>query len=134
MNGVFVDSCVLLDLFTDDPKWANWSEKILCIYSRTNTLYINSIVYTEVSIGFNRIEEVEHAIGQVGVTVLEIPREALFLAGKVFLNYRKNKGTKSSTLPNFFIGAHASVSSFDLITRDTAKYKTYFPNIKLVCP
>lgn len=134
MNGVFVDSCVLLDLFTDDPKWANWSEKILGIYSRTNTLYINSIVYTEVSIGFNRIEEVEHAIDQVGVTVLEIPREALFLAGKVFLNYRKNKGTKSSTLPDFFIGAHASVSSFDLITRDTAKYKTYFPNIKLVCP
>lgn len=134
MNGVFVDSCVLLDLFTDDPKWANWSEKILGIYSRTNTLYINSIVYTEVSIGFNRIEEVEHAIDQVGVTVLEIPREALFLAGKVFLNYRKNKGTKSSTLPDFFIGAHASVASFDLITRDTAKYKTYFPNIKLVCP
>lgn len=134
MNGVFVDSCVLLDLFTDDPKWADWSEKILGIYSRTNTLYINSIVYTEVSIGFNRIEEVEHAINQVGVTVLEIPREALFLAGKVFLNYRKNKGTKSSTLPDFFIGAHASVSSFDLITRDTAKYKTYFPNIKLICP
>jgi len=134
MNGVFVDSCVLLDLFTDDPKWADWSEKILGIYSRTNTLYINSIVYTEVSIGFNRIEEVEHAINQVGVTVLEIPREALFLAGKVFLNYRKNKGTKSSTLPDFFIGAHASVSSFDLITRDTAKHKTYFPNIKLICP
>jgi len=134
MNGVFVDSCVLLDLFTDDPKWADWSEKILGIYSRTNTLYINSIVYTEVSIGFNRIEEVEHAINQVGVTVLEIPREALFLAGKIFLNYRKNKGTKSSTLPDFFIGAHASVSSFDLITRDTAKYKTYFPNIKLICP
>jgi len=134
MNGVFVDSCVLLDLFTDDPKWADWSEKILGIYSQTNTLYINSIVYTEVSIGFNRIEEVEHAINQVGVTVLEIPREALFLAGKVFLNYRKNKGTKSSTLPDFFIGAHASVSSFDLITRDTAKYKTYFPNIKLICP
>jgi len=134
MNGVFVDSCVLLDLFTDDPKWADWSEKILGIYSQTNTLYINSIVYTEVSIGFNRIEEFEHSINQVGVTVLEIPREALFLAGKVFLNYRKNKGTKSSTLPDFFIGAHASVSSFDLITRDTAKYKTYFPNIKLICP
>ena len=134
MNGVFVDSCVLLDLFTDDPKWADWSEKILSIYSRTNTLYINSIVYTEISIGFNQIEEVEHAIEQVGITVLEIPREALFLAGKVFLNYRKNKGTKSSTLPDFFIGAHASVSSFDLITRDTAKYRTYFPKIKLVCP
>jgi predicted nucleic acid-binding protein len=134
MNGVFVDSCILLDLFTDDPKWANWSESVLGKYSQSNTLFINSIVYTEVSIGFNRIEEVEKAIEQVGVKVLEIPREALFLAGKVFLDYRRNKGTKSSTLPDFFIGAHTAVSSFDLITRDSARYKTYFPSITLICP
>ena len=134
MNGVFVDSCVLLDLFTDDPKWANWSESTLGKYSQRNSLFINSIVYTEISIGFNRIEEVENAIEQVGVKVLEIPREALFLAGKVFLDYRRNKGSKNSTLPDFFIGAHAAVSSFDLITRDTARYRTYFPRIKLICP
>jgi hypothetical protein len=134
MNGILVDSCVLLDLFTDDPKWATWSETVLGKYSQRNTLFINSIVYTEISIGFNRIEEVENAIEQVGAKVLEIPREALFLAGKVFLDYRKNKGTKSSTLPDFFIGAHAAVSSFDLITRDTTRYKTYFPKIKLICP
>jgi hypothetical protein len=134
MNGVFVDSCVLLDLFTDDPKWANWSESILGKYSQRNTLFINSIVYTEISVGFNRIEEVENAIEQVGVKVLEIPREALFLAGKVFLDYRRNKGSKNSTLPDFFIGAHAAVSSFGLITRDTARYRTYFPRIKLICP
>jgi hypothetical protein len=134
MNGVFVDSCILLDLFTDDPKWANWSESVLGKYSQSNTLFINSIVYTEVSIGFNRIEEVEKAIEQVGVKVLEIPREALFLAGKVFLDYRRNKGNKSSPLPDFFIGAHAAVSSFDLITRDSARYKTYFPSITLICP
>ncbi|MFZ2630709.1 MAG: PIN domain-containing protein [Desulfosalsimonadaceae bacterium] len=134
MNGVFVDSCVLLDLFTDDPKWANWSESTLGKYGQRNTLFINSIVYTEISIGFNKIEEVENAIEQVGVKVLEIPREALFLAGKVFLCYRKNKGFNNSTLPDFFIGAHAAVSSFDLITRDTARYKTYFPRIKLICP
>lgn len=134
MNGVFVDSCILLDLFTDDPKWANWSESVLGKYSQSNTLFMNSIVYTEVSIAFNRIEEVEKAIGQVGVKVLEIPREALFLAGKVFLDYRRNKGTKSSTLPDFFIGAHAAVSSFDLITRDSARYKTYFPSITMICP
>jgi len=91
-------------------------------------------VYTEISIGFNRIEEVEKAIGQVGVKVLEIPREALFLAGKAFLDCRRNKGTKSSTLPDFFIGAHAVVSSFDLITRDTERYSTYFPNVRLICP
>jgi predicted nucleic acid-binding protein len=134
MNGVFVDSCILLDLFTDDPKWANWSESVLGKYSQSNTLFINSIVYTEVSIGFNRIEEVEKAIEQVGVKVLEIPREALFLAGKVFLDYRRNRGIKSSTLPDFFIGAHAAVSSFDLITRDSARYKTYFPSITIICP
>jgi len=134
MNGVFVDSCILLDLFTDDAKWANWSESVLGKYSQSNTLFINSIVYTEVSIGFNRIEEVEKAIEQVGVKVLEIPREALFLAGKVFLDYRRNRGIKSSTLPDFFIGAHAAVSSFDLITRDSARYKTYFPSITVICP
>jgi len=134
MKGVFVDSCILLDLFTDDPDWADWSENILDKYSQTNTLYINSIVYTEVSIGFNKIEEVETAISQVGIKVLEIPREALFLAGKAFLKYRKNKGTKNLPLPDFFIGAHAIVSKFDLITRDSIKYKTYFPQLRLIHP
>jgi len=134
MKGVFVDSCILLDLFTDDPNWADWSENILDKYSQTNTLYINSIVYTEVSIGFNKIEEVETAISQLGIKVLEIPREALFLTGKVFLKYRKNKGTKNLPLPDFFIGAHAIVSKFDLITRDSIKYKTYFPQLKIIHP
>ncbi len=134
MNGILVDSCILLDLFTNDPDWADRSEKILGQYSQTNTLYINSIIYTEVSIGFKRIEEVEDAIDQTGIKVLEIPREALFLAGKVFLNYRKSKGTKHSTLPDFYIGAHAIVSTFDLITRDISKFKTYFPNLNLIYP
>lgn len=134
MNGVFIDSYVLLDLFTDDPSWAEWSENILEQYSQTNTLYINSIVYTEVSIGFNKIEQVEKALAELGIKVLEIPREALFLAGKVFLKYRKNKGTKTSPLPDFFIGAHVTVSQFDLITRDCNKYRTYFPHVKLIYP
>lgn len=134
MNGVFVDSCVLLDLFTDDESWANWSETTLEKYSQTNTLYINSIVYTEISIGFNKVEEVERAIEELGIKVLEMPREVLFLTGKVFLKYRKNKGNKASPLPDFFIGAHASVSGFGLITRDLTKYKTYFPQVKLIHP
>lgn len=134
MNGIFVDSCILLDLFTDDPNWGDWSNEILEKYSQTNTLYVNSIVYTEISIGFQKIEEVDAVIEQMGVKVLEIPREALFLAGKTFLRYRKNKGTKHSTLPDFFIGAHASVSSFDLITRDVTKYRTYFPKLNLITP
>jgi predicted nucleic acid-binding protein len=134
MNGIFVDSCVLLDLFTNDPYWGDWSESILEQYSQTNTLYINSIVYTEVSIGFKNIEEVESALSNLGIKVLEIPREALFLTGKIYLKYRKNKGTKHSPLPDFFIGAHALVSSFELITRDLGKYSTYFPKLKLIYP
>jgi predicted nucleic acid-binding protein len=134
MNGVLMDSCVLLDLFTNDLTWADWSETVLEQYSQTNTLYINSIVYSEVSIGFNQIEEVEDAISKLDIKVLEIPREALFLAGKVFLEYRKNKGTKQSPLPDFFIGAHASVSKLALITRDTRNYRTYFPQAKLIQP
>lgn len=134
MNGILIDSCVLLDLFTDDPNWSDWSEEILNQYSQTNSLYINSIIYTELSISFNKIEELEDAINKIGIKVLEIPREALFLAGKVFLKYRKNKGTKNSTLPDFFIGAHAIVSEFDLITRDKARFKTYFSKLKLITP
>ena len=134
MNGILVDSCVLLDLFTNDETWVDWSEATLEKYSQTNTLYINSIVYTEVSIGFDRVEEVESAIDELGVRVLELPREALFLTGKAYLKYRKNKGTKTSPLPDFFIGAHASVSRFWLVTRDMAKYKTYFPQVNLIHP
>jgi len=134
MNGILVDSCVLLDLFTNDPYWADWSEYTLDKYSQTNTLYINSIIYTEVSIGFEKIEEVESAISNLGIKVLELPREALFLAGKVFIKYRRNKGTKNSPLPDFFIGAHASVSQFSLVTRDLSKFRTYFPQVKLIHP
>jgi predicted nucleic acid-binding protein len=134
MNGILVDSCVLLDLFTNDPSWADWSESILDQYAQTNTLYINSIIYTEVSVGFNRIEEVEAALQQAGIKVLEMPREALFMAGKVFLKYRRNKGTKHSTLPDFFVGSHATISSFSLITRDPSRFINYFPNLHLISP
>ena len=95
---------------------------------------INSIIYTEVSIGFEKIEEAEQAISELGLKVIEMPREALFLTGKAFVKYRRNKGTKNSPLPDFFIGAHSAVSEFNLITRDLAKYKTYFPQVKLIHP
>ena len=134
MNGILIDSCVLLDLFTNDPKWADWSEKILYEVSQTNTLYINTIIYTEISIGFPRIELLDEALDQLGIKVLEIPREALFLTGKTFLKYRRNKGTKNSPLPDFFIGAHATISRFTLVTQDVAKYNTYFPQINLATP
>lgn len=134
MNGVLVDSSVLLDLFTDDPQWADWSEDVLERYSQTNSLYINSVVYSEVSIGFTKIEAMDDAIAQLDLRVLELPREALFLSGKVFVQYKRNKGTKTSTLPDFFVGAHASVSQFQVITRDVRRIKTYFPKVKLIHP
>jgi len=134
VKGLLVDSNVILDIFLDDPNWADWSESVLANYSLYETLYINSIVYTEVSIGFGKIEELESAIHKGGFQMLEIPKEALFLAGKVYLKYRKNKGIKRSPLPDFYIGAHAAVLGLDLITRDVNRYKTYFPTVKLICP
>jgi len=103
MDGVLVDSCILLDLFTDDPHWGDWSANILDRYRRANTLCINAVIYTEVSIGFTRVEEVDTALSDLNVKVLEIPREALFLAGKTFLQYKKNQGLKYSPLPDFLL-------------------------------
>ena len=134
MNGILVDSCVLLDLFTNDPNWADWSEQVLDKYAQTNTLYINSIIYTEISISFSQIEDLEQVLEDMGLKVIEVPREALFLAGKVFLEYKRNQGTKTSTLPDFFIGAHAMVSGLHVMTRDSARYKTYFPALTLIHP
>jgi predicted nucleic acid-binding protein len=134
VNGILVDSCVLLDLFTNDQDWADWSEGQLSRLSKVNTLFINPIIYTEVSVGFNRIEEVEAVVSEMKLRVIELPREALFLAGKTFLQYRKNRGSKKSPLPDFFIGAHASVSCLKVITRDISKFKTYFPKVELVTP
>ena len=134
MNGLLVDSNVILDIFLDDPKWADWSVGALANASYNSTLYINQIVYTEVSIGFDKIEELELALHQGGFQMLEIPKEALFLAGKAYLNYKRSKGTKKSPLPDFYIGAQAAVFGMDLITRDKGRYKTYFPTVRIICP
>ena len=134
MKGVLIDSNIILDIFTDDPNWADWSESILEEYSNFSILYINSIVYSEISIGFNRIEDLESAIIKAGLQMLDFPKEALFLAGKTFLNYRKRRGSKNSPLPDFFIGAQAAVLNIELITRDVSRYRSYFPTVKLITP
>jgi len=103
-------------------------------YSYTHTMYINPIIYAEVSIRFKRIEELEDAFSGCGFRFLQIPKEALLLAGKAYLEYRKRKGTKLSPLPDFFIGAHAAVDKLELLTRDTPRYKQYFPTVKLISP
>ncbi|MBN1471220.1 MAG: type II toxin-antitoxin system VapC family toxin [Syntrophaceae bacterium] len=134
MKGLLVDSNIILDVFLDDPIWAEWSETALSEYAIHTPLYINQIIYSEISIGFKRIEELEMAISKSGFRMLEIPKESLFLAGKVFLKYRKSKGVKMSPLPDFFIGAQAAVLDLELITRDKNRYQTYFPTIKIISP
>ena len=132
MKGVLVDSNIVLDVFLNDPKWADWSESKLDEYDQLGILYINSIIYSEISIGFKRIENLESAIAKAGLQMLEIPKEALFLAGKAYLKYKKRKGTKRTPLPDFFIGAQAAVQNLDLITRDVSRYQSYFPTVKLI--
>jgi len=134
MKGVLVDSNIVLDVFLNDPKWADWSESKLDEYDQLGILYINSIVYSEISVSFKRIEDLESAIAKAGLQMLEIPKEALFLAGKAYLKYKKRKGTKRAPLPDFFIGAQAAVQNLDLITRDVYRYQSYFPTVKLITP
>jgi predicted nucleic acid-binding protein len=134
MKGILVDSNVILDLFLNDPAWADRSEAALEKYSQQAILYINSIIYSEISIGFELIENLENAIAKAGFQMLEIPKEALFLAGKVFLKYKRRRGTKRTPLPDFFIGAQAAVFKLELLTRDISRYRTYFPKVPLISP
>jgi len=134
MKGVLVDSNVILDVFLNDLNWADWSETTLEKYFHRTTLYINSIIYSEISIGFELIEDLESAITKAGFQMLEIPKEALFLAGKVYFKYKRRKGVKRTPLPDFYIGAQAAVLHLDLITRDVSMYRSYFPTVRLIAP
>ena len=129
---ILVDTNVLLDVVLDDPNWSAWSLAALQAASATDTLAINAVIYAELSIAFARIEELEQVLSEGGLTVEPIPREALFLAGKAFLRYRKQHGAKTNVLPDFFIGAHAAVTNTTLITRDVGRYRAYFPTVRLV--
>jgi predicted nucleic acid-binding protein len=134
VNGVLVDSNVILDVFLNDLKWADWSEARLEEYGAQQPLYINSIIYSEISIGFKLIEDLEAAISSADFQMLEIPKEALFLAGKAFIKYRRKEGVKRTPLPDFYIGAQAAVLDLPLLTRDVTRYRTYFPTVKLISP
>jgi predicted nucleic acid-binding protein len=134
VKQAIVDSNVILDLFLNDQDWADWSESILSQYGLTHQLCINPIIYSEVSVGFKQIEELESALAIGRFKFLQLPKEALFLAGKAFIQYKGRKGTKLSTLPDFFIGAHAAVLQTDLITRDASRFRSYFPTVNLVTP
>lgn len=131
---VLVDSNVLLDVLTDDPRWCAWSSAELASAADTHRLAINPIVYAEVSIGFERIEEVDEALPPETFVRLPLPWPAAFLAGKCFMAYRRAGGMRRSPLPDFYIGAHAAVEKMSLLTRDSARYRAYLPQLELIAP
>lgn len=134
MAVILIDSCVVTDLADPKSSWFEWSASTLERLDRNNTMVINPIIYAECSVGFERIEEVEALFESLGFPIRSIPKEALFLAGKAFLQYKKRKGEKGNVLPDFFIGAHAAVSGYTLITRDRGRFSTYFPSVELIMP
>ncbi len=131
---VLVDSNVLLDVLSADEEWFAWSEEKISDCADEGILCINPIIYAEISIGFNKIEELEAALTKDYFRYLQIPYEAAFLAGKCFLKYRRAGGMKHAPLPDFFIGAHAAIEGMTLLTRDAARYRTYFPGLVLIEP
>jgi predicted nucleic acid-binding protein len=133
---ILVDTNVLLDVVQDDPVWADWSQRQLDAASLRGSICINPVIYAELSIAFARIEELEAVVADGGIELEEIPREALFLAGKAFLRYRQRSraAVKRSVLPDFFIGAHAAVCGVPILTRDIGRYRYYFPTVELISP
>jgi predicted nucleic acid-binding protein len=134
MKTTLVDSNVLLDIATNDTAWFDWSSQALESAANESPLAINAIIYAEVSIGFQRIEDLESAIPSTLFRRDALPFEAAFLAGKAFLQYRRRGGGRATPLPDFYIGAHAAVAGFRLLTRDPKRYQTYFPSVELIAP
>lgn len=129
-----VDSSVLLDLLTEDPTWSEWSEKAVAAALDAGTLIINPIVYAEVSVGFRRIEDLDAAVPATEFLREALPYAAGFLAGKAYQKYRRQGGARRSPIPDFYIGAHAAVCGYQLLTRDAARYRTYFPKLTVIAP
>ncbi|MHB1158239.1 MAG: type II toxin-antitoxin system VapC family toxin [Phycisphaerales bacterium] len=129
-----VDTCVLLDVATQDPHWFEWSSGMLAEAADRGGLVINAIIYAELSVGFTHIETLEQLLDPEVFEYRPIPREAAFLAGKAFARYRRQGGHKTQPLPDFFIGAHASVESLPLVTRDARRFTTYFPQLQIIAP
>jgi predicted nucleic acid-binding protein len=131
---IFVDTNVLLDVATDDPSWADWSQQQLDAAALRDRLAINPVVYAEFSSRFAQIEDADAMLASVDIVMAEMPRSALFLAGQVFKTYRRRGGVRTGVLPDFFIGAHAAVLDAPLITRDIGRYRAYFPTVELIAP
>lgn len=131
---LLVDTNVLLDVLENDPIWADWSVRQLRAQAQVHELFINPVIYSELSLAFDAVKAVDEAIEDMGITYHELPRPALFLASRAFVKYRREGGTKTNVLPDFFIGAHAVVLSCGVLTRDGRRYRSYFPRVTLVAP
>lgn len=131
---LLVDTNVLVDVLEDDQEWADWSISQLRAQSKIHRLAINPIIYSELSLTFSTVEGLDKTLDDLGLAMVEIPRPALFLAGKAFVRYRRQGGQKSNVLADFFIGAHAAVSGHPLLTRDTRRYTAYFSGVALIAP
>jgi len=134
MTAILVDSNVIIDVVTEDPQWGRWSAETLASCAEGSILFINPIIYAEVSIGFDRIEDLDAAVPGDFFRRADLPWEAGFLAGKCFLRYRREGGKRPAPLPDFYIGAHAAIAGLTLLTRDARRYRTYFPRLPLVAP
>ena len=131
---LLVDTNVLVDVLQDDPQWAEWSIGQLRSQARIHELVINPVVYAELSLSFSTFESLDRVVATMELALREIPRAALFLAGKAYLQYRRRGGSKGQVLPDFFIGAHAAVEGWPLLTRDASRFRTYFPTLEVVAP
>jgi predicted nucleic acid-binding protein len=131
---LLVDTNVLVDVLEDDPEWADWSIGQLRAQSKIHRLAINPVIYSELSLTFSTVEALDQVIDDLGLVMVELPRPALFLAGKAFVRYRRQGGTKGNVLGDFFIGAHAAVSQYPILTRDTRRFASYFPTVTLIAP
>jgi predicted nucleic acid-binding protein len=131
---MLVDTNVLIDVLNNEPQWADWSIHQLRVQSKIHVLSINPIIYAELSCTFKKVEDLDEVLQVMELKFNQIPKPALFLACKAFQRYRRLGGVKNSILADFFIGAHAAVSRLPVLTRDTQRYQTYFPTVKLVSP
>lgn len=131
---LLIDTNVLIDVLEDDPEWANWSISQLRAQSQLHALAINPVIYSELSLTFDSPAAIDDVLAGMQIELCEIPRPALFLAGRAFVRYRRGGGARQNVLPDFFIGAHAAVAGWSLLTRDLRRYSTYFPTIELITP
>jgi predicted nucleic acid-binding protein len=129
-----VDSCVLLDVITDDEQWAGWSAEQIATAVDAGRVVINPLIYAEVSVGYETIEELDDLLPASAYEREPLPYLAGFAAGKAFVQYRRSGGDKRSPMPDFYIGAHAAVAGYRLLTRDVRRYRTYFPTVRLIAP